>query len=160
MRLLTIITIATFLSLLTYGQNSNDKESVKKVILAFQDDFNDGGFKNAADYSTKEWIHIHPGGGIKNGRDSVLSEVVAVHQTFLKGVTMTMQSIDIRFLTPDVGLAVAVHKIDTYTTPDGIKHENEKHIKTYVVVKKNGKWLLELDQNTIVMGTNTAVNQK
>jgi uncharacterized protein (TIGR02246 family) len=159
MRLLTILTTATFLSLTTYGQSSNDKESVKKVILAFQDDFN-AGFKSAATYSTNDWIHINPGGGIKKGRDSVLSEVVGVHQTFLKGVTMTMESIDIRFISPGVAIAVAIHKVDTFTLPDGTKHENEKNIKTYVVVKRNGKWLLELDQNTVVMGSNTEMNQK
>ena len=160
MRLLTITILATFLSLTTYGQSSTDKESVKKIILAFQEDFNEGGFKNAALYSTNDWVHINPLGGIKNGRDSVLSEVIAVHKTFLKGVTMTMQSIDIRFITANVAIAVAIHKIDTYVTPDGIKHENEKHIKTYVTIKKNGKWLLELDQNTIVMGPNTASSEK
>ena len=160
MRVLTTIAIVIFLSLTTNGQNTNDKEAVKKVVVAFQEDFNDGGFKNAAVYSTSDWVHINPGGGIKIGRDSVLTEVVAVHQTFLKGVTMTMQSIDIRFITPDVAIANVIHKVDTYITPDGTKHENERHIKTYVVVKKNGKWLLTQDQNTIVMGSNTASNQK
>ncbi len=53
-----------------------------------------------------------------------------------------------------------IHKVDNYTTPDGVKHENERHIKTYVVVKKKGRWLLAQDHNTVIQGSNTAINQK
>jgi len=66
---------------------------------------------------------------------------------------------DIRFITPDVAIADVIHNIDNYTTPDGVKHENESHIKTYVVVKKKGKWLLTQDHNTVIQGSNTAANK-
>jgi hypothetical protein len=48
------------------------------------------------------------------------------------------------------GIVNAIHTSDSYVTPeDGMKHDNERQMKTYVVVKRNGKWLLALDQNTI-----------
>ena len=131
-------------------RKSKDKEAVKKVILAFQEDFNDGSFKKAASYTTNDWEHINPLGGVDKGRDEVLKTVRSVHQSFLKGVTMAVDTMSIRFITPDVAIADAVYKISAYTTPDGIKHENEKQIKTYVVVKKKGKWLLTHDHNTIM----------
>lgn len=132
------------------AQNSQDKESVKKVVIAFQEDFNDGSFKNAPSYTTTDWEHINPGGGIDKGRDNVIKGVQGAHQTFLKNVKMRMESLDIRFLTPDVAIADAVHDIDPYTTPDGVKHKNEKQMKTYVLVKKTGNWLLAHDHNTII----------
>ena len=160
MKAFLLLTAMSFLSLLSKGQSSQDKEAVKNVVIAFQKDFNDGSFKNAAAYSTTDWEHINPGGGIDKGRDSVLKTVRTVHQTFLKGVTMQIESMDIRFLTPDVAIADVIHKVDNYTTPKGVKHENERHIKTYVVVKKKGKWLLAQDHNTVIQGSNTAANQK
>ena len=150
----------SLISLVVKGQSSQDKEMVKKVVNAFQQDFNDGGFINANNYSTPDWRHINPLGGIDKGRDSVLKGVRAVHQTFLKGVTMQIESMDIRFITPEVAIADVIHKVDNFTTPDGVKHENERHIKTYVIVKKNGKWLLAQDHNTIIQGSNTEANQK
>jgi uncharacterized protein (TIGR02246 family) len=156
---LTVITVC-FLSFISKGQSSQDKETIKKVVIAFQDDFNEGSFKNADAYSTSDWRHINPGGGIDKGRDSVLISVRAVHQTFLKGVTMEIESMDIRFLTTEVAIADVIHKVGNFTTPDGVKHENERHIKTYVIVKKKGKWLLAQDHNTIIQGSNTAANQK
>ena len=160
MKALFIVIIISFLSFVGKGQSSQDKEAIKKVVIAFQDDFNEGNFKNAETYSTSDWRHINPGGGIDKGRDSVLLTVRAVHKTFLKGVTMQIESMEIRFLTADAAIADVIHKVDTYITPDGVRHENERHIKTYVVVRKKGKWLLAQDHNTVIQSSNTAKNQK
>ncbi len=160
MKVSFLVIILSFLSFAGKGQSSQDKEAIRKVVIAFQEDFNEGSFKNADAYSTSDWRHINPGGGIDKGRDSVLITVRAVHQTFLKGVTMQVESMDIRFLTPEVAIADVIHKVDNFTTPDGVKHENERHIKTYVIVRKKGKWLLAQDHNTIIQGSNTAANQK
>ena len=134
------------------AQNSKNEQLVKNVVVAFQNDFNDGGFKNIESYTTKDWEHINPGGGITKGREAVLKEVRAVHQTFLKGVSLTIESITIRFLTPTVAIADVVHQSSEYELPQGVKHQNERQRKTYLVVKKENKWLLTLDQNTIIAG--------
>ena len=137
---------------ISIGQNSRNEKLVKIVVLAFQDDFNEGAFKNAEFYTTKDWEHINPGGGITKGREAVLKEVKAVHQTFLKGVSLTIESITIRFLTPTVAIADVVHKSSDYELPQGIKHQNERQQKTYIIVKRQNKWLLTLDQNTVIAG--------
>ena len=160
MRVFFILITMSLVSFVGKGQSSQDKEAIKKVVNAFQEDFNDGGFINANNYSTSDWRHINPLGGIDKGRDSVLKGVRAVHQTFLKRVTMQIESMDIRFITPEVAIADVIHKVDNFTTPDGVKHQNERHIKTYVIVKKKGKWLLAQDHNTIIQGSNTEANQK
>lgn len=160
MKAFLLLMVMTFLSIISSGQSMQDKEAVKKVVLAFQDDFNEGSFKNAPDYTTKDWEHINPLGGIDKGRDSVLKLVRAVHQTFLKGVTMSIESITIRFVTPNASIADVIHKVTTYNTPDGIKHENERHIKTYVIVKQKDKWLLAHDHNTIIQEPSTKARPK
>lgn len=160
MKTFLFIIIATIISVAGISQSPEDEELVKKVVIAFQEDFNNGSFKNAAFYTTADWEHLNPGGGITKGRNEVLKEVREVHQTFLKGVSMTMQSISIRFITPDVAIADVIHKISNFEFPEGVKHENELNLKTYVVVKKKGKWLLTHDQNTTVAGSNTVENRK
>ena len=137
---------------ISIGQSSRNEELVKIVVLAFQDDFNEGAFKNAEFYTTKDWEHINPGEGITKGREAVLKEVRAVHQTFLKGVSLTIESIAIRFLTPTVAIADVVYKSSDYELPQGIKHQNERQQKIYIIVKRQNKWLLTLDQNTVIAG--------
>jgi uncharacterized protein (TIGR02246 family) len=143
-----------FLSLILYSCSRTvsqaDGDLVKKVVLEFQEDFNDGSFKKAEIYAANDWVHINPGGGIDIGKDSVLKNVRGVHQTFLKGVSITTDSMNVRFITPEVALVTAYHPIDNYTTPDNVTHANERHIKSYVVVKQDGKWLLTLDHNTVI----------
>jgi uncharacterized protein (TIGR02246 family) len=134
------------------GQSSRNEQLVKNVVLAFQEDFNDGGFKNAKFYTTIDWEHINPGGGITRGREEVLKEVKAVHQTFLKGVSLTIESIRIRFLTATVAIANVVHKSSDYELPQGVKHQNERQMKTYIIVMQENKWLLTFDQNTVIAG--------
>jgi uncharacterized protein (TIGR02246 family) len=134
------------------AQNSRNEQSVKNVVLAFQNDFNEGGFKKAKFYTTKDWEHINPGGGITKGREAVLKEVRTVHQTFLKGVSLKIESITIRFLTSNVAIADVIHKSSDYELPQGVKHQNERQMKTYVIVKRKNIWLLTLDQNTIITG--------
>lgn len=150
MKQILLVTVIILVSFISKAQTSKDKQAVKNVVIAFQDGFNNGSLKNATSFTTSDWEHINPLGGIKKGRDSVLKNIREVHQTFLKGVTMRIESMDIRFLTADVAIADVIHQVDTYTTPDGVRHENERHIKTYVVIKKQGKWLLAQDHNTII----------
>ena len=142
--------VAGFLSLLGFSQNSLDTQMIKQVVNAFQHDFNEGSFKNATTYTTADWVHINPLGGIDKGRDNVLKVVRSVHQMFLKGVNMRIETMDIRFITSNVAIADVIHQIDNYTTPDGVQHTNERHIKTYVIVREKDKWLLTQDNNTII----------
>lgn len=63
---------------------------------------------------------------------------------------MTTDSMKLKFISPEVALVTGYHSIDSYVTPDSVKHENERQIKSYVIVKQNGKWLMTLDHNTII----------
>ncbi len=151
MKVFLLLCLIIFLSFSSKGQSSQDGQLVREVVKSFVDDYNNGDFKNASFYTTTDWVHINPGGGITRGREDVLKEVRAIHQTMLKGVSITIDTITTRFLTADVVIVNAVHTSGTYITPeDGIKHENEKQMKTYIVVRQKGKWLLTLDQNTII----------
>ena len=142
---------AGFLCLMRVARGSDDEQLVREVVKSFVTDYNSGGFSNAPSYTTDAWVHINPGGGITRGRREVLKEVRAIHKTMLKGVSITTDSMTVHFVTPDVALVNAIHKSGSYVTPeDGIKHKNERQMKTYVVVKHYGKWLLALDQNTII----------
>ena len=146
-----LLSAVGLLCLIGIARGADDEKLVREVVKAFVADYNNGDFKNAPTYTTGDWVHINPGGGITRGRDKVLKEVRAIHKTMLKGVSITIESMTVHFVTPDVALVDAVHKSDSYVTPeDGVKHENERQIKTYVIVKRNGKWLLALDQNTLI----------
>jgi uncharacterized protein (TIGR02246 family) len=82
----------------------------------------------------------------------LLQEVREVHTTFLKGVTDTVEEIEVRFATRDVAVATVVSRVSPFVTPDGVRHENESHIRTYVVVRRDTRWLIMQDHNTAIGG--------
>lgn len=132
------------------GQTPSNDKQVRQAVQSFYDAFNSHGFERAAEYTTEDWNHINPFGGRTRGRAAVLKELKEVHSTFLKGVSDTIEEMDVRFATRDAAAVTVTSRMSKYITPDTVKHENERHIRTFVVVKRHGRWLIMQDQNTII----------
>ena len=137
------------LGISVFGQTKRERAVIEPVKL-FYADFAQGSFARAEEYSTSDWNHINPLGGRTIGRNSVLNEVRAVHQSFLKGVTDTPESYDVKFVSPEIALVIVPSRLSTFTTPDGVKHERQRNIRTFVVVKRGGRWLIMHDHNTFI----------
>jgi uncharacterized protein (TIGR02246 family) len=104
----------------------------------------------AAEFTTDDWVHINPSGGVTRGRTAVLAELREVHGAFLKGVTDTPDSIAVRLATPDVAVATVPSPLTPFTTPEGVRHVNERQVRTFVVVRQEeGAWRIMQDQNTV-----------
>jgi len=84
-----LLSAAGLLYLLGVAWGADDEQLVREVVKAFVADYNNGDFKNAPTYTTDDWVHINPGGGITRGRDEVPKEVRAIHKTMLKGVSIS-----------------------------------------------------------------------
>ena len=133
-----------------HAESSDQEAQVRETITAFYAAFNSHNFSNAAEFTAEDWNHINPSGGRTIGRDAVLRELKTVQESFLKGVSDTVESMSIRFATPDVAIATVTSGVSTYVLPDGTKHENERQIRTFVVVRRDQRWLITQDQNTII----------
>jgi uncharacterized protein (TIGR02246 family) len=139
------------LTLCTTGlaRSQSDEAAARTPVEAFYTAFNTG-FVGPADFAAEDWAHINPFGGWTRGRENVLKEIRAVHSTFLKGATETIEQIEVRFASPDAAVVTVISGASTFTTPDGVKHENGRNIRTFVVAKRAGRWLVIQDQNTMI----------
>ena len=131
------------------NQNEDREKSVRKTVEAFYEAFNDG-FVGACEFAAEDWDHINPGGGWARGRENVLNEVREVHLTFLKDVCETIEEISVKFATDEVAVVTVISLMSPFVMPDGVKHESERHIRTFVVVKRSDQWLIMQDQNTTI----------
>ena len=131
------------------GQRTADEREVRAAIGAFYAAFNSHSFDRIAKHTTEDWVHIGPVGVVRRGRVAVLEALKQVHSTFLKGVTDTPEEVDVRFATSDVAVATVPSRMTSFTSPDGVRHENEGRIRTFVVVKRGGRWLIMQDHNTV-----------
>ncbi len=144
---LIVITLISVLPVRARGNNS--EAEVRSTIEAFYKAFDDG-FTQPADFATEDWNHINPLGGRTRGREAVLKEVREVHRSFLKGATETIESMDIRFATSDVAVGTVVSVGSSFTSPDGVKHESGRAIRTFVVVRRGKRWQIMQDHNTLI----------
>ena len=143
---LAVIAMSSFVN----AQTSEKEKDVRKAVQSFYDAFNSHGFERANEFTSDDWNHINPFGGRTRGRSETVKDLNRVHSTFLKGVSDTIQAMDIRFADPNVAVVTVTSQVGSYVTPEGNKHENERHIRTFVLVRRNGRWLIMHDQNTIV----------
>jgi uncharacterized protein (TIGR02246 family) len=132
------------------AQTSTEAQ-VRQTVQAFYTAFNSDGFARGVDFTTEDWNHINPFGGWTKGRVAVLKEVLEVHNTFLKGVTDTVRQMDIRMASSDVAVATVTSDLSSFTTPEGVTHEGDRQIRTFIVVKRGGRWLIMQDHNTFVV---------
>ena len=142
------------LILVAFGANAQARQSadeqVHLAVESFYAAFNAHDFARAAEFTTDDWEHINPFGGWTRGREEVLKELREVHGSFLKGVTDTVESMSVRLTTPSSAAVTVISHMDTYVTPDGVRHENEGHVRTFIVVNRGGRWLIMQDQNTVI----------
>jgi uncharacterized protein (TIGR02246 family) len=153
LKIITVSLLGVFLLCLpslVMAQTPRREKEVRQAVQSFYDAFNSHGFSNAVTYTTEDWNHLNPFGGRTRGREAVLKELKEVHSTFLKGVTDTMEEMDVRFATNNVAVVTVTSQMSTYITPDKVRHENERHIRTFIVLKRSGKWLIMQDQNTLI----------
>lgn len=150
MKLLMLASVLFVASTATMTQATTPEAPVRQAVQAFYAAFNSHGFDRAADFTTDDWNHVNPYGGRTHGRAEVLRELHQVHGSFLKGVSDNIEQMDVRFADKDVAVATVVSRMSTFTTPDGVKHDNEPHIRSFVLVHRNGRWLIMQDQNTVV----------
>lgn len=152
MRLLLCAVISLCFVGNVFAQKSSNETRVRKAVEAFYAAFSSDDFGRAAEYTTEDWNHINPLGGWTRGRQAVLKELEEVHSTFLKGVSDTPEEMSVPFATPEVAVVTVPSRTSAFTTPDGVKHENQRQIRTFVVVKRGGRWLIMQDQNTFSGG--------
>lgn len=150
MKSLIVALVMLALPTMVSAQTPGSEASVRETVQAFYAAFNSHGFGHANDFTTEDWNHINPYGGRTQGRAEVLKELHEVHGTFLSGVSDNIEKLDVRFANKDAAVATVTSRMSTFTSPDGIRHVNEQHIRTFVLVKRGTRWLIMQDQNTVV----------
>lgn len=149
-RILLSAVVSLVLATAPLAPAQNEDKQVREAVQSFYAAFNADGFENAEKYTTEDWNHINPFGGWTRGREAVLKELKEVHSTFLKGVKDNIEDMTVRFASSDVAAVTVTSLMTTFITPDGVRHENERHIRTFIVVKRSGRWLIMQDQNTLI----------
>ncbi|WP_259016621.1 SgcJ/EcaC family oxidoreductase [Emticicia fluvialis] len=129
---------------------TKDQAAVEKQVEAIINSWNRHDYSDMPTYATEDcdWVNI-VGMWWQNRK-----EVEYAHEVFHKGmfrdVTLKLDSVKTRVITPDVILARVYKTIGAYKSPSGTVYPKAQNLLMLLYVKKNGKWLLTAGQNVVV----------
>ena len=96
-----------------------------------------------------EWVNIV--GMWWRGRDEVYRAHQAYHQTIFKNRNLKpWTTVSLRPITPDVVIATAIGDGDAFTGAGGRFFPASTSILTYVLVHREGRWLIASAHNTTI----------
>jgi len=149
-RTMILLAVVVLVGLPPFGgaQSSTEETKVRQTVQTFYDALNSHTFARASEYTAEDWININPFGRQLLGRDTVVKELEKTHATILKNTTVTIEEMSVRFAASNVALVTVIAHANAFTSTDGVKHENERRIRLFVVVKRSDRWLIIQDQST------------
>jgi uncharacterized protein (TIGR02246 family) len=151
MKIRLLLLPAIFLSILSNGQKVKDEKSVMEVVNSFYNSFKHDNFGDFSKYTTEDINYVHPLGGWLKGRKEVQTVLQEVHNTFLQKTPIKIDTMAIRFITPDVAIVNLIDTMGPYSPADSLgrgKSPVVKSVRTMVVVRKKDTWLLSQNHST------------
>jgi uncharacterized protein (TIGR02246 family) len=153
MKVSLLLFTALILSFLSNGQKAKDERNVKEVVNSFYNNFKHDHFGDFSKYTTKDINYVHPQGGWLKGREEVQTVLQEVHSSFLQKTPIKIDTMAIRFITPNVAIVNLIDTMGPYSPADSLgrgKNPIVKCIRTMVVIRKKGTWLLTQNHSTII----------
>jgi uncharacterized protein (TIGR02246 family) len=130
---------------------SNEEQSVYAVVRTFEKAWNAHDMDAMAALFTEdaEWVAVV--GWWSRGLTEVKSGFAAIHWTRFKNTPFYVESVSIRFPTPDTAIAIAAGRTGSFTAPDGAEVPGKKDQLSIFMVRRGGRWLIAGGQNTPII---------
>ena len=154
MKYLSVLVIACVLPLTGMSQGKNDEKLVRATAQSWYHSFNKHNYDNMFDYLAQDCFAINPMGRYMTMTSEAPALFNKAHEGLLKTLSIKVDSIDIRFINPDVAIAtIFSQEKGAIYPPDGIDRGNNKiegqgSITTMVIVRRGKKWLITQYQST------------
>ncbi|MCC6287873.1 MAG: SgcJ/EcaC family oxidoreductase [Chitinophagaceae bacterium] len=151
----TFATIVLLLvSTMIFAQDTaKDKSAINAQVNAMMYSWNNHNYDDLKNYTTENTDWVNAVGMWWKGRKESQYAHQVYHNTIMKESVGDVKSVAIRFLTKDVAIVHTVlhYNDENCTLPNGEKGTIDDTIATLVFVKRNGKWLMEAGENTVIV---------
>jgi uncharacterized protein (TIGR02246 family) len=129
--------------------NAKDQEEIASIALKWQDAWNRHSLKALSAFVAEDVDFIAVSGRWRKGREEFEEHHTNErHEVAYKESVWTTKSTEVRFIKADVAVAIVEWGIKGDKDPDGTPRQPRQGIATWVVEKRQGKWLLISIQNT------------
>jgi uncharacterized protein (TIGR02246 family) len=147
------ITLWTCLGLAATGARRTDEQAIKQIAMDWHDAWNRHDMKSLTALVAEDVDFVNVGGKWLKGRKEFEEHHAQRHQMQFKESVWTTTDTHIRFLKPDVAVVHVNWSLRGDRDPDGTPRQPRRGVFTWVVEKREGKWLIVAAQNTNVRET-------
>lgn len=123
--------------------------AVREVLNGLSDPWDRGDGPGYASVFTDEASYVTIDGTTYRGRADIARGHQDIFDTFFKGSTLHGHVLDVRFVAPDVAVALRTGSVQTAEQPQPPSPES---VQTFVVVKQDRDWKIAAFQNTTLGG--------
>ena len=151
-RITILVIILTLIALPVTAQtkgNAGDQEAIKSIALKWQDSWNRHDWKALIALVAEDVDFITVGGNWRKNRKEFEEHFLNKrHEMQYKESVWTTKNTEVRFIKSDVAVAIVEWGIKGDKDPDGTPRQPRQGIATWVVEKRQGKWLIIANHNT------------
>jgi uncharacterized protein (TIGR02246 family) len=129
---------------------ASDEKAIRQVAKNYETLWNKHDMNAFADLFTDdaEWVNVV--GMVWRGKPEIMKAHRAFHETNFKNRSVYVDDVTVRFIRPDVAVAIVRWKVDGFDAPDGRHFDKGTDVSTLVFSKQNGKWLIASGENVTV----------
>jgi uncharacterized protein (TIGR02246 family) len=147
--LLIVLTLTTLPAAAQTKGNAKDQEEIESIAQKWQGAWNRHGLKALSAFVAEDVDFIAVSGRWRKGRKEFEEHHTNErHEIAYKESVWTTKSTKVRFIKPDVAVAIVEWGIQGDKDPDGTTRQPRQGIATWVVEKRKGEWLIIAIQNT------------
>ena len=130
--------------------NNKDREAIKSIALKWQDAWNRHDLKALAALAAEDVDLVTVSGTRLRSRKEFLEDHTRSHETVLRESVLTTDSVEVKFVRPDVAVAHFEWSITGVKAPDGTSLPPQRGIFIWVLTKRKEAWVIIAAQNTII----------
>jgi uncharacterized protein (TIGR02246 family) len=129
---------------------ATEEQAIRQVAKDYETRWNKHDMNSFADLFTDdaEWVNVV--GMVWRGKPEIMKAHRAFHETNFKNRSVYVDDVSVRFIRPDVAVAIVKWKVDGFIAPDGRQFDKGIDVSTLVFAKQNGKWLIASGENVTV----------
>jgi len=131
-------------------ENGADREAIEAIAASFQDAWNRHDMDALASLVAEDadFVTVVGANGWEKGRKEFKDRHTEVHRTLFKESVLKVKEIHVKLIRHDVAIAHVLWETRGDRIPDRKPGELRDGIFTWVVEKRNGKWVIIASQNT------------
>lgn len=127
-----------------------DEKAIRQVAKDYETRWNKHDMDAFAELFTDDADWVNVVGMVWRGKPEIMKAHRAFHETNFKDRSVYLDEMTVRFIRPDVAVAIAKWKVDGFTAPDGRQFDKGLNVSMLMFTKQNNRWLIASGENVTV----------